>query len=145
MYYRKVLFIIGAGEGLPHTAGTHLLAGEGGDAVFVLGQTGGTLLVVKMYDLPYSVFTETIKNASLMNRLFTGFVPGMFRFVCLFSTYFCFCGLVMAWPFVTVTFRSLVILKISCRRMVLKANIEIYFQDATLTILDNHFTLSSED
>ncbi|XP_063612781.1 nuclear pore complex protein Nup160-like, partial [Penaeus indicus] len=70
---------VGAGEGLPHTAGTHLLAGEGGDAVFVLGQTGGTLLVVKMYDLPYSVFTETIKNASLMNRLFTGFVPGMFR------------------------------------------------------------------
>ncbi|KAK8747817.1 hypothetical protein OTU49_016620 [Cherax quadricarinatus] len=32
-----------------------------------------------MIDMPYSVFTETIKNASLMNRLFTGFVPGMFR------------------------------------------------------------------
>ncbi|XP_042215921.1 nuclear pore complex protein Nup160-like [Homarus americanus] len=68
-----------AGEGLPHTAGTHLMEGEGGDAVFVLGQTGGTLLVVKMIDQPYSVFTEIIKNASLMNRLFTGFVPGMFR------------------------------------------------------------------
>lgn len=67
------------GEGLPHTAGTHLVAGESGDAVFVLGQTGGTLLVVKMIDLPYSVFTEVIKNASLMNRFFTGFVPGMFR------------------------------------------------------------------
>ncbi|XP_042241779.1 nuclear pore complex protein Nup160-like, partial [Homarus americanus] len=55
------------------------MEGEGGDAVFVLGQTGGTLLVVKMIDQPYSVFTEIIKNASLMNRLFTGFVPGMFR------------------------------------------------------------------
>ncbi|XP_069941097.1 nuclear pore complex protein Nup160-like isoform X2 [Cherax quadricarinatus] len=68
-----------AGEGLPHTAGTHLMSREAADAVFVLGQTGGTLLVVKMIDMPYSVFTETIKNASLMNRLFTGFVPGMFR------------------------------------------------------------------
>nr|XP_045619650.1 nuclear pore complex protein Nup160-like isoform X1 [Procambarus clarkii] len=64
------------GEGLPHTAGTHLK--KGGDAVFVLGQTGGTLLVVKMIDSPFSVFTEIIKNASLMNRLFTGFVPGRF-------------------------------------------------------------------
>ncbi|XP_066987755.1 nuclear pore complex protein Nup160 [Macrobrachium rosenbergii] len=68
-----------AGEGLPHTAATHLLSGDSGNAVFILGQTGGTLLVVKMYDMPFSVFTETIKNASLMNRLFTGFVPGMFR------------------------------------------------------------------
>ena len=49
--------------------------------MFLLGQTGGTLLVVKMFDMPFSVFTETIKNASLMNRLFTGFVPGMFRLV----------------------------------------------------------------
>lgn len=77
-YRGDILF---AGEGLPHTAGTHLMSGESGDAVFVLGQTGGALQVVKMTDVPYTVCTETIKNASLMNRLFTGFVPGMFRLV----------------------------------------------------------------
>ena len=81
---QKVLLVphfFPAGEGLPHTAATHLVSGDAGNAVFILGQTGGTLLVVKMFDKPFSVFTETIKNASLMNRLFTGFVPGMFRLV----------------------------------------------------------------
>lgn len=82
-----------AGEGLPHTAGTHLATSnseEGeGEAVFVLGQGGGALLVVVMSPVPAPshrlhpppplVTAHTIKNSSLMNRLFTGFVPGMFR------------------------------------------------------------------
>ncbi|CAL4068545.1 unnamed protein product [Meganyctiphanes norvegica] len=76
----------GSGEGLPHTAGTHLVSSSNessasgcGDAIFILGLAGGALMVVRMTDLPYSVHTHAIKNASLMNRLFTGFVPGMFR------------------------------------------------------------------
>lgn len=69
-----------AGEGLPHTAGTHLVPGEG-MAVFVLGQAEGTLTVVRMSDPPLGVTSHTIKNTSIVNRFFTGFVPGMFRLV----------------------------------------------------------------
>lgn len=66
------------GEGLPHTAGTHFVASEG-VAVFVLGQAAGTLTVVRMVDPPLGVTTHTIKNTSIVNRFFTGFIPGMFR------------------------------------------------------------------
>lgn len=67
-----------SGEGLPHTAGTHLVSGEG-VAVFVLGQAEGALTVVRMSDPPLGVTSHTIKNTSIVNRFFTGFVPGMFR------------------------------------------------------------------
>ncbi|KAK3858813.1 hypothetical protein Pcinc_035022 [Petrolisthes cinctipes] len=93
-HYLHLLNTTAAGEGLPHTAGTHLVTSEGdeGEAVFVLGQSGGALLVVVMspvsaptHHLPHPppplVAAHTIKNSSLMNRLFTGFVPGMFRSV----------------------------------------------------------------
>ncbi|XP_076070000.1 nuclear pore complex protein Nup160 isoform X2 [Oratosquilla oratoria] len=66
-----------ADEGLPHTASTHL--GQNEMALYILAQSAGTLLVVQMDALPFAVHTHTIKHASLINRLFTGFVPGMFR------------------------------------------------------------------
>ena len=71
------------GEGLPHTAATHLVGGNSGreDALFVLCHANGTMSVVQMALLPYAVHTHTLKSASLINRLFTGFVPGMFKYV----------------------------------------------------------------
>ncbi|KAB7500634.1 Nuclear pore complex protein, partial [Armadillidium nasatum] len=69
------------GEGLPHTAATHYVSTgvRSGESVFVLGQNGGSLLVVTMTNLPYSVHCNTIKASSLINRFITGFVPSMFR------------------------------------------------------------------
>lgn len=78
-------YMLITGEGLPHTAGTHFVASEG-VAVFVLGQAAGTLTVVRMVDPPLGVTTHTIKNTSIVNRFFTGFIPGMFRCV------LCYCS-----------------------------------------------------
>lgn len=77
-HHLHILNSSATGEGLPHTASTHLVPGEG-MAVFVLGQAEGTLTVVRMSDPPLGVTSHTIKNTSIVNRFFTGFVPGMFR------------------------------------------------------------------
>lgn len=67
----------GSGFPLPHTSTTHLM--ENNDAIFVLANNSGMLLVICMPHGGGNVISFEMKQSSVMSRLWNGIVPSSIR------------------------------------------------------------------